>query len=542
MSFLRSLFSGVSGLKNHQLMMDVIGNNISNINTVGFKAGRATFSELFAQTLRGATSPTDTTGGTNPVQVGLGMSINTLDTLFSQGSIESTGQTTDLAIQGNGFFVVNKNGEAMYTRMGTFQFDANGRLVHPGTGAILQGKLADAMGNIPAGTRLEDLKIALDQKSAARATTTVRFSGNLNASASIANIELRGNLDPTSPVGMQVDVTTTVKDSFGQNHDVVVRLTNTAPNTWDVTTVSATGATVSGGTATASFDPVTGQLTFSGAVPITLTSTLAPPAPPMMIDLRAIDLTQNAGSSAVTGIYTEATDPVNVSVSVYDSLGIRHTVTLTFTKTATPNQWTWTAAVPAPASITGGGSGTITFNPNGTLASFTYAGGATTLGIDPGNGASPLSITLDAGTPGAFAGITQNDGTSNVTPREQDGYGIGSLSDVSIDQTGNIVGSFSNGTVLTLGQVMLAQFNNPGGLLREGDNMYQISGNSGTPAIVTAGEASQATIVSGALEQSNVDLADEFTKMIMAQRGFQSNARVITTSDEFLQEVVNLKR
>jgi flagellar hook protein FlgE len=524
-------------------MMDVIGNNISNINTVGFKSGRATFSEMFAQTLSGATSPTSTMGGTNPIQVGLGMNLNTMDTLFSQGNIESTGETTDLAIQGTGFFVVNKNGEAYYTRMGTFQFDAEGRLVHPGTGAILQGRLADSFGKIPPGTSLEDLKISLDQKSAAKATTSVKFSGNLNASASIANIALNGNLDPASPVGTQVNITTTVKDSFGQNHDVVVQLTNAGGGTWNVSTVSAVGATVSGGTATAVFDPITGRLTsFGSMVPITLTSTLTPPAPAMTIDLRGVNLTQTAGTSSVIGTFADAADPVNASVSMYDSLGNRQTVTLSFTKTATPNQWTWSATIPAPASLTGGASGTVTFNSDGTLASFNYAGGATSLGIDPGNGAAAMNVTIDAGTPGVFSGITQNSGASSITPREQDGYGIGSLGSVSIDQTGNIVGAFSNGTVLTLGRVMLAEFNNPGGLARMGENMYQVTGNSGTAATVLPGESSQSTIVSGALEQSNVDLADEFTKMIMAQRGFQSNARVITTSDEFLQEVVNLKR
>ncbi len=421
MAFLRSLFAGVSGLRNHQLMMDVIGNNIANINTIGFKAGRATFSEMFAQTLRSATQPLGGNGGTNPVQVGLGMSVNTLDTLFTQGNIEATGQSTDLAVQGSGFFVVQKNGRALYTRVGTFQLDSNGKLVHPGTGAVLQGKLADMTGSIPAGTKLEDLRVALDKKSPAKSTTLVKFAGNLNASAAAGN------------------------------------------------TASA-------------------------------------------------------------------------SVTVFDSLGNRQTLTLTFTKTANPNEWTWTASVPAPATITGGGSGTMTFNPDGTLNSFTYDAGATSLEIDPGTGASALSISLDTGSPGVFAGITQTEGTSNISPREQDGYGSGSLTSISIDQSGKLLGTFSNGTVLTLGQVMLAEFNNPGGLLRAGDNLYDISGNSGIPAIVSPGESSQSTIVSGALEQSNVDLADEFTRMILAQRGFQSNARVITTSDEFLNEVVNLKR
>jgi flagellar hook protein FlgE len=420
MAFLRSLFAGVSGLRNHQIMMDVIGNNISNVNTIGFKSSRATFGELFAQTLRGATQPLGENGGSNPMQLGLGMSVNTLDTIFSQGNIETTGLSTDLAIQGNGFFVVKKDGKQYFTRVGTFQLDANGRLVHPGNRAVLQGKLADDAGNLPAGTRLEDIKIPLDKKSPPKATSLVKFSGNLD-------------------------------------------------------------------------------------------------------------------SAAATG------DTTDTSVTIFDSLGNPLTLTITFTKSANPNEWTWTASIPSPATITGGGDGTITFNPDGTLNAFTFTSG-TAISIDPGNGASTFDVSPDMGTPNVFAGITQTRSQSNVSPREQDGYTSGILNSISIDQTGKILGAFSNGTILTLGRVMLAEFNNPGGLLKSGENLFELSGNSGLGTIVAPGESTASIIVSGALEQSNVDLADEFTKMIMAQRGFQSNARVISTSDEFLSEVVNLKR
>jgi flagellar hook protein FlgE len=184
----------------------------------------------------------------------------------------------------------------------------------------------------------------------------------------------------------------------------------------------------------------------------------------------------------------------------------------------------------------------VTFNPDGSLNTFTYASGGSSIDIDPANGANPLTVAINAGTAGAFSGVTQTEGTSTIVPREQDGYRSGSLSNISIDQAGQILGTFSNGTVLTLGQVMLAEFNNPGGMNRVGSNMFEVSGNSGIPIVSSPGESSNSSIVSGALEQSNVDLADEFTKMILAQRGFQANARVITTSDEFLTEVVNLKR
>jgi flagellar hook protein FlgE len=421
MAFLRSLFSGVSGLRNHQMMMDVIGNNISNINTVGFKGSRTTFSEMFAQTVRGATQPLNSNGGSNPIQVGLGMQVNSVDMNFSQGNIETTGVSTDLAIQGNAFFIVNQNGSSYFSRAGNFTFDADGNLVNAGTGAILQGKLADSGGNIPVGTRLENLKIEFDRKAPAKATTAINFAGNLN-------------------------------------------------------------------------------------------------------------------SGAATG------DSVDASMTYYDSLGNRQTLTLTLTKSATANQWTWSAAVPSPATISGGGSGTVTFNSDGSLSAFAYNGGATSIGITPNNGAANLNINLSLGTVGQFSGITQTEGTSSVTPRDQDGYGAGALSNVTIDQNGRIEGTFKNGALIPLGQIIVAEFNNPSGLVKQGNNMYNLSDNSGTAALLIPGVSSQAQILSGSLEQSNVDLADEFTKMITAQRGFQANAKVITTSDEFLNEVVNLKR
>ncbi len=539
MAFLRSLYAGVSGLKNHQVMMDVIGNNIANINTVGFKAGRTTISETFSQTLRNATQPFSGTGGSNPIQVGLGMAVNSVDTIFSQGSIETTGLATDLAIQGNAFFIVKKGGKAYYTRVGQFQFDSNGMLVNPGTGAILQGKLADAMGNIPTGTRLEDIRIALDQKSPARATSLIRFSGNLNSGASIAQTTLSGTLDSSAAIGTSYTQTITMTDDFGVTHDVTYTLTKTAPNTYSVN-VSATNATVNGGTGTAVFDSITGQLV--SFTPSAITIVPSGGAPPMSVAVDGSSLTEVSGSSSFIVNLQKRADTTDAAISIFDSLGNRHTVTITFTKTANTNEWTWAANIGDPATITGGRSGRILFNEDGTLRAFSYDDGSTALQINPNNGAEPLEINLIYGTANSFTGITQVQGDSTVTPREQNGYGAGVMTNISIDTTGKIIGTFSNGAVMNLGQVLLAEFNNPGGLAKMGDNLYDVTGNSGTPAIVEAGISTSSTITSGALEQSNVDLSEEFTRMITAQRGFQANARIITTSDEFLQEIVNLKR
>jgi len=539
MSFLRSLYSGVSGLKNHQVMMDVIGNNIANINTVGYKSGRVTFSETFSQMMQNATQPFSGTGGSNPIQVGLGMAVNSVDTIFSQGNLETTGQSTDLAIQGNAFFIVKKGGKSCYTRAGEFQFDANGMLVNPGTGAILQGKLADANGVIPTGTRMEDIRIALDQKSPAHATSTIKFSGNLNSDSSVAMTTLSGTLDSSAAVGTTYTQTIAMTDDFGVSHDVTYTLTKTAANTYSVN-VTATNGSVTGGTGTATFDATTGSLTSFTPTGITLVP--AGGAPPMSIDLDGSALTEVTGSSSFIANLEKTADTTDAAISIYDSLGNRHTVTVTFTKSANQNEWTWAANVETPATITGGRNGRALFNSDGTLRAFSYDDGSTALSIEPHNGAEPIAIDLNFGTSNSFTGITQIQGDSTVTPREQDGYSAGVMTNISIDTSGKIIGTFSNGAVMNLGQVLLAEFNNPGGLVKLGDNLYDISGNSGTPAIVEAGISTSSTITSGALEQSNVDLSEEFTRMITAQRGFQANARIITTSDEFLQEIVNMKR
>ncbi|HTY09852.1 MAG TPA: flagellar hook protein FlgE [Bacteroidota bacterium] len=539
MAFLRSLFAGVSGLQNNQLMMDVIGNNIANINTIGFKASRATFGEAFAQTLQSATQPENGNGGTNAIQVGLGVAVNTVDTEFTQGTLQSTGVSTDLAIQGNGFFAVSLNGQTHYTRVGTFQLDANGDLVNPGSGAILQGSLASSSGVITPGSALQNLQIDLHEISPAKATTSVKLAGNLDSTATVANADLTGNIDSGTAVGGTVNQTFNVTDDFGTTHAVTLTLTKTAANTWSVATADPSG-TIVGGTGTATFDPATGALTAFTPANITIKPT--DNAPSISVNITSTGLTQSAGASTFAADLSKEADSTNASITVYDSLGNAHTLSVKFTKTSTSNEWTWSAEAPVPAAIAGGQTGKIDFNADGTLKSFTYDDGSSALKINPNDGASAMAIDLSAGTLNAFGGITQTSGTSTISPQSQDGYASGTLSGVSVDQSGKILGTFTNGTNVTMGQVMLATFNNPNGLTNAGGNMFDASPNSGSATIAPAGGASNSTIVSGSLEESNVDLAQEFTNMITAQRGFQASARVITVADQFLDEVVSLKR
>lgn len=414
MSLYTSLFSGISGLRNHQVMLDIIGNNISNINTIGFKTSRALFAEMFSQTRLSAFRPTGENGGVNPQQVGLGASVGAIQSLFTQGNLEGTGSATDLAVTGAGFFVVKRGNEEFLTRVGNFTFDAAGNMVLPSNGAILQGRLADPDGTIPVDAPITNLRFAFDRKAPAKSTTSVKLAGNLDS-----------------------------------------------------------GTAVNG----------TVQTTFQ----------------------------------------------------VYDSLGNQHSITVTFTKTG-PNAWTWDATLTGQTGSIGNGA--ITFDGSGTLLTST----GTPIAFTPTNGANPVSFALDVGTPGQFGGITQTSGNSLVSMRDQDGYASGTLENIIVEKNGKVQGKFSNGTTITLGQIILAELNNPGGLFKEGDGLYSVTGNSGNAAYVIAGEGSSSEIASGVLEQSNVDLAEEFTRMIVAQRGYQSNARIITVTDEILQETINLRR
>ncbi|MFH2054985.1 MAG: flagellar hook-basal body complex protein, partial [bacterium] len=246
----------------------------------------------------------------------------------------------------------------------------------------------------------------------------------------------------------------------------------------------------------------------------------------------------NAGTVSVT---TEDTEKAT-SITVYDTLGGTHTMMTNFIKSHEPNKWYWEISMTGGEEVESGYTGYAKFSSSGNLLEFHLDGGADEFVFDPKNGAGLTSISLDPGTVGLYDGLTGFSGTETVTALTQDGYGMGILEQISIDPTGLIIGKFSNGVSRNLAQITLADFNNEGGLTKAGNSLFTTSANSGAAIEGVAGETISATISSGALESANVDLAQEFTAMIIAQRGFQSNARVITTSDNMLDDLVNLKR
>jgi flagellar hook protein FlgE len=232
----------------------------------------------------------------------------------------------------------------------------------------------------------------------------------------------------------------------------------------------------------------------------------------------------------------------STSITVYDAVGESHILTMEFKKTSIRNQWEWEVTMGGNEIISSGNTGTVTFNTDGSLNSFIYDNGVSALEFEPGTGADTMKIQFEMGEPGSFGGVTQFSSLSTTVANAQDGYANGDLVNINIDKTGKITGVFSNGINQTMAQIVMAKFNNPNGLYREGNNMFTASANSGLPIYVTAGENIQSEIIPGSLEMSNVDLAREFTDMILAQRGYQANARVITTSDDLLNELVNIKR
>jgi flagellar hook protein FlgE len=663
-----SLFAGVSGLKNHQVKLNVIGNNIANVNTIGFKAGRVNFQEALVQTTKGAGRPSSVLGGTNPQQLGLGMQVGTIDNLFLQGGLETTGQITDLAIQGAGFFVLSDgNNNTFYSRAGSFGFDAGSNLVDPATGLFVQGKMADDTGQIPSLATRGNIILPFGQQDPAKPTELIRMANNIDVTAtdSAATLYDAGGSGVTEVSGYAVDgvggqhvititgnqavnatftgatlgnandgtntvaaglsatmtlgsLGITIFDDFGIAVDggaeqMVSGLTSTS-SVQDlvnsINQISGVTAELSGGeilitrdkagdnldyffqnmtagqvTLHANGGAIAGNIagvvfglngttfasaggaatTFAAQDVFTPSRGFGAAAGPvtnvlgLVIDDRTgmvsgleglggggVEIKTDSGGLRATtgsGLIVDTADTLHAaSINVFDSQGGKHTLTLEFYKSIVQNRWEWSATTLGIEDITSGQFGYVSFNNDGSLNTFDYFGGSTAITVDPNNGADLLDIRVDAGSISGFDGLTGFSGRHTASIINQDGYGLGLLEKIAIDDSGNISGIFTNGVTRVLAQIMLADFNNQAGLRKAGRSLFQESPNSGDAIEGIAGETISGTITSGALESSAVDIAQEFTGMITAQRGFQANARIITTSDQMLDELVNLKR
>jgi flagellar hook protein FlgE len=502
---MRALFSAISGMRNHMSYMDVIGNNIANVNTIAYKSSRVTFQDILGQTLKGASSPQNGRGGTNPAQIGLGMNLGGIDTIMSQGSLQSTGKLTDFAVQGDGFFVVGDGLRTYYTRDGAFDIGVDGGLVNPVTGLRVMGWTADSRGIVDTQTAMQALEIPFGTRISAQPSNKLSFSGNLDASV---------------PIGGTVNTTATVYDSLGNPNTVKVTFTKMAttvggPSYWAVRNSASSAVVVN---ALGAGSSITG-------------------APN---DLRpgtwAINLT---AAGALSAVFTPQTfTPPAAWAAGPPEPAVTGTVAAGGTNTTLiPGLTIVAPAVLAP------GNATVAIENATAPVEFDAAGQFVTTNIMPtailtnSNGAiSPQTVTLDISKFSQFAGQSQ------VNLTAQDGFPAGALVSFAVGSSGEISGIYSNGSNRVIGQLALASFVNPGGLQRAGQNLWNSSSNSGDAIVGTPNTNGRGTVSTGSLETSNVDLAQQFTNVIIAQRGFQSSSRVVTASDQMLQDLVNIIR
>lgn len=460
---MRSLYSAISGLKNHQVKMDVIGNNISNVNTTGYKRSRVSFSTMLSQNLRGASAPTANQGGTNTVQVGLGVMLGSIDQIMTQGSSQSTGNATDMMLQGSGFFVLNNNGQQVYTRAGGFGQDSAGTLIDPATGAKVQGFSWGADDTTPVvWGAASDIRFKIGDKLA----TDTFFPISEEAVLSVSG-----------------DLTETTAPEYDTG------VTNAENLTIDGLTRVPSGTTPAAGQF--SYDPATGYVTFASSYDVTTSTANVHYIAPAATGNNTTSITADSATQ-ITVDY-----PPQPGTNIYlDDL--KYTLS---------------------TSDTPGDGEYVVKSVNGKYQ--------ITLGANQEDGATATDAT--------GAALISYDFTNKAH----------TLTDYSIDQRGVITGVYSNGVdsvTHKIAQIAVASFANEAGLANIGGNFFSTSNNSGAPSIGAAGDDGRASIVSNTVEMSNVDLSTEFTDMIVTQRGFQANSRVITVSDTLLEELINLKR
>jgi len=759
---IRSLYSGISGLRTHQVGLDVTANNIANVNTIAFKAGRATFKESMAQLLQGPARPAGNQGGRNPMQIGLGVAVGSIDTMLRQGNLQTTGQITDLAIEGRAYFAFSSGGSTFYSRNGGLQMDSHGYLVSPTNGYRLQGKQANTSGVYTGNEVLGDIRIPWGDKSPAKATDYVALQCNLNSDSQAlgtvvhtnrfliqagiletgtsANnpsfqaydraklndlFDVNGNslgiqegdvitfglADPNMPTfKFAVEKRDLLNNGIKEmpNVNELKQGVEAYLNAIEAMHLSANAAILNGsmedkrafvnnyidtytggGTVSVGIDPVNGGFTVNNGgtnditglhakssrpgsnsyvanaflfprniadgtsvttpglrIPASETDLLSnlldaagvslgftdgdtidingivgkrsketltlvynsttttmqelmdslqqalslPPTDGTFYNRDSISIKSSAdlvndgipvGSIVIRGqaelafaldsvsaiahpadpnqennparfssnmIVTPVQDARNVGVwptsdVVFDDSGAPHNILMKFTHTGIPGEWLWEIeTVGGDEVILGGNRGRVTFALDGTPSSFTFADGSSSFRFDPRNGAAEVDITIDAGKPGSREGITQFHAESTTALTGQNGYTMGKLSEISISDNGEITGLYTNHTSKSIAMIYVAEFNNPAGLMKMGDSMFAVSGNSGEAAMYRPMVGSTSKVKPGALEMSNVELETEFTNMITIQRGYQASARVVSTSDQMLQELVQLVR
>lgn len=463
---MRSMYSGVSSLRAHQVRMDVIGNNIANVNTVGYKGSTATFAEIYSQTVKGAGGSSASRGGTNPQQVGLGIKIDSIAVSHTKGATQRTDNATDIMIDGNGFFVVSPTADGQnkfYTRAGNFQVDELGYLV-------------TSDGYFVLGADGKAVQIDSTSTVAAQTTTEIKIDGNLSysaeADATNDDIAYSANLDVYNSVGG----TETININFGPKY----LSDETGANARSYRSVEFGDW--------GDLDPANKATTWT----------------------------------------TATADTKNALYAEFDASGNFKRIVTGLTFDGTSGLVTNAATVAADPALVVVGETTAT-TPTNESAEYKISK----------NGVDDIKVKLDADV---FANFKHYDQETDLRAKKVDGNAAGNLSSYTIAANGQVNMTYTNGESDSDQQIALASFDNPAGLLKVGTNRFIESPNSGSAKMGVPNAGSFGALTPGALEMSNVDLSAQFTDMITTQRGFQANSRVITTSDEILQELVNLKR
>ncbi len=563
MSF--ALSAGVTGLSAHQKMLDVAGNNLANVNTTAFKASRITFSELLSETIKKASQPTSTVGGTNPQQMGSGVGVAGISANMAQGNIVNTGSPLDLAIEGEGYFVLSDGQKSLYTRAGAFGVDADSNLVDPATGYIAQriGSVGESDGFQTTGN--SNVKVPYDVAMAAAATSQVTVAGNLSANA----------VSESNPNVLKSDITfTTNNGTVATGSTTVSELDQYTSGTFTSAAITVSGYEHDGTALSDAGLTVTGATTLDEII-THINSILQADDGTDVASLSSGRIVITAGSSGYSKSdaklaftnsgdadltmpgYFEVTtvggDEVkNINIIVYDSQGGKHTLSGALVRTNTDNTWDMILT-----SITGNVSDIdISGKSNRRIHDIEFdanSGSYSGLNATTGDSAqfvvtfardalNPQTIGVSMGTAGQFNGLTQFAGASTAVARGQDGYEAGRLSTVSVNNEGILVGAFSNGVKKNVATIQVALFQNTAGLESIGGGYFVPSANSGEAVATQALTGGAGTIHGGALEKSNADVASEFVSMIQAQNGFQANARTIRVANDILRELTNLIR
>jgi len=558
MSF--ALTAGVTGLQAHQKMLDIAGNNLANVNTTAFKSSRITFSELLSETIKKASQPTTTVGGTNPQQMGSGVGIGGISPNMAQGNIVNTGNPLDLAIEGEGYFVVSDGLQNVYTRSGVFAVDAASNLVDPTTGYLVQriGSIGVSDGFQAAGN--SNIHVPYDVAMVAKSTAEISIVGNLSADSILPAIQtnkLESNVSYTTNNGTTAMETTLIND-----------LDQTTAGTYVGATITVTGyehdgtplndATPLAVDATTTIQDLLDHInTVLGATNAVATLVHG--------QITVTDVDSGFSKSDIKLAFTNTgttdwTEPSyfeiatvggeevkSINITIHDTQGGKHVLSGAFVRSNTANTWDMVLT-----SITGN-INDITFDnrriedisfdaSDGSYSGLTGTDDAEFEITFEHDTANPQTIAVNIGIAGQLNGLTQFAGNSTAVAREQDGYEAGGLATISVDSEGTLIGVFSNGIKKNIATIQIALFQNTSALERMSNGYFNSSANSGEAVATQALSGGAGSIHGGSLEKSNADVATEFVNMIQAQNGFQANARTIRVANDILRELTSLIR